>query len=331
MNELISIVMPAYNVEKFISRAIESILVQTYKNWELIIINDGSTDGTLDLLNDYSSKHDNIFIKTIDNSGSARFPRALGATFAKGNWICSIDADDYIEADYLEKQIIYGLNYNADLVTSTMLYTDGNVISHSVPPENFPKKEIYTGKEAASLNFEFGTGSYISNGNGYLCRKELFPKLPDDNCINNYVYQDEIDHLRMLLKANRVGISNAKYYYFLNESSITHTASVKSYDKLITEIEYKKIILEKFTESPFHIKRINIRFLDVLIGRRLKYLKERKLFSRKEKKEVEKMVLTSYKHLDPKTSYSLFKKFLFVKFGYRGYLFFTYIIYRLRK
>lgn len=331
MNELISIVIPVYNAEKYIKRVIESVLNQTYSNWELIIVNDGSTDNSLKVINNFSRESNKIITKSIDNSGSARYPRLLGGSLASGNWICSIDADDYIDSNFLMVQYKTIVENKLDLVTATMVYTDGTNNFFTVPPKGFNVKPLYTGKEAASLNFEFGTGSFIASGNGYVCKKELFPKFLNDDNSCSFAYQDEIDHLQMLLRAGSVGISNAKYYYYSNNESITKKPSVKSFDKLITEIEYKEIVLEAFADSSYHISKINTRFLDVLIGRRMKYLKYRRLFSDREKKEIDRMFQNSYSHIDTNQKYSFLKKKLFVDFGYRGYKLSVVLFYWFKK
>ena len=94
---VISISMPAYNVEKYIGEAIESILAQTFTNWELIIVDDGSKDNTVAVVREYEATDGRIrIIKRQENSGSVRLPRLDGVMAAKGSFICAIDSDDTI-------------------------------------------------------------------------------------------------------------------------------------------------------------------------------------------------------------------------------------------
>ena len=97
----ISIIIPVYNVEKYISECIESILKQTYNNFELLLINDGSTDTSGNICDKYAEldKRIRVFHKKNEGVGIAR---NLGIEHARGEWICFIDSDDWISSDYFE-------------------------------------------------------------------------------------------------------------------------------------------------------------------------------------------------------------------------------------
>ena len=103
MVDIVSIIMPVYNSEKTVKRAIESIINQTYLNWELIIVNDGSTDKTLEICSEYI---DNLKIKIIDkkNEGPSS-ARNLGINKASGKYIMFIDSDDIYESNIIEKML----------------------------------------------------------------------------------------------------------------------------------------------------------------------------------------------------------------------------------
>lgn len=107
----ISVIIPAYNCEKYINKCLESILCQTFKDYEILIINDGSTDLTPKLINKYKSS---VNIINIKNHGQA-FARNLGLMESKGKYICFVDSDDYLEQDCLEKLYKTAIKYNSDL------------------------------------------------------------------------------------------------------------------------------------------------------------------------------------------------------------------------
>ena len=111
---LISVVMPARNVEKFIGEAIESILVQTLSDFELIIINDGSTDKTLCIIDSYAKRDDRIVVITRENKGLVD-SRNEGIQKAKGEYIAKMDADDISLPDRFEKQIKLMKKKNLDV------------------------------------------------------------------------------------------------------------------------------------------------------------------------------------------------------------------------
>lgn len=92
----VSILIPVYNVEKYLSKCLESILLQTYKNIEIIIINDGTTDSSLEIANLYASKYDFIHVYSYENAGiSTTRNRALEK--ATGDYYLFVDSDDYLD------------------------------------------------------------------------------------------------------------------------------------------------------------------------------------------------------------------------------------------
>lgn len=101
--EKISIIIPVYNVEDFVKRCIESILNQTYQNFELILINDGSTDNSLNIINEYKNNK-KVKIYTQKNHGAA-YTRNFGLKKSTGRYVTFIDSDDYVENDYLYKYV----------------------------------------------------------------------------------------------------------------------------------------------------------------------------------------------------------------------------------
>ena len=106
-NDLVSIIMPSYNTGKYIAEAIESVCCQTYKNWELLIVDDYSTDETMDILNSYIKNYGENKIRIFVNKTNlgAACSRNLAIREAKGRWVAFLDSDDIWVKDKLEKQI----------------------------------------------------------------------------------------------------------------------------------------------------------------------------------------------------------------------------------
>lgn len=111
--KLISVIVPMYNASRYIRQCITSILNQTYKNFELLIINDGSTDNSLEICNSF--KDTRIRIITQINAG-CEYARLAGIKQSKGEYICFVDADDWVAKDYLEKLIMPTDKYDIDVV-----------------------------------------------------------------------------------------------------------------------------------------------------------------------------------------------------------------------
>lgn len=134
---MISIIIPVYNAEKYLSRCVESCIQQTVENIEIIMVNDGSTDKSRDVLNDFSGKDSRIRVFHRENSGVSA-ARNFGIEQAKGEWVTFIDADDYISSTYLEDfgfDVKNGLPINPipqrTLVYQGILYdNEGCIASH---------------------------------------------------------------------------------------------------------------------------------------------------------------------------------------------------------
>ena len=113
--EKVSIIVPMYNAEKFIGKTIESVLSQTYKNWEMLIMNDVSTDNSLAVVNEYAKKDDRIkVVNTEKNMGVVKGRNHL-IDLANGKYIAFLDADDYWHSQKLEKQIQFMKEKNAGI------------------------------------------------------------------------------------------------------------------------------------------------------------------------------------------------------------------------
>lgn len=132
----ISVIVPAYNAQKSISRLIESLLSQTLKEFEILLIDDGSTDGTAGICDEYASKHTQLpTIKVFHkkNEGVA-VARQLGVDNACGEYSIHADADDWVEPTMLEEMYNKAVEENADVVICDFYANDGNM-------ENYIKQQ----------------------------------------------------------------------------------------------------------------------------------------------------------------------------------------------
>ena len=113
---LVSVIMPAYNAEKYIGEAIASVRAQTYENWELLILDDGSADRTAEIAQAYAQQDARIqVLRNPQNMGVAR-TRNRGFDLAQGEWIALLDSDDRWRAQKLEKQLAVARSSDADIV-----------------------------------------------------------------------------------------------------------------------------------------------------------------------------------------------------------------------
>ena len=107
MNDLVSVIMPNYNGEKFLAETIESVLAQTYSNWELLITDDCSTDGSVALIRSFAEKDPRIKLFVQDENRGAAEARNRSLREANGKWIAFLDSDDLWLPEKLERQIAF--------------------------------------------------------------------------------------------------------------------------------------------------------------------------------------------------------------------------------
>ncbi|OUQ02420.1 hypothetical protein B5E92_14680 [Erysipelatoclostridium sp. An15] len=114
MDDLLSIIIPAYNIEPYIGRCLESLIIQTYKNLEIIVVDDGSTDNTLSIIKEYCNKDNRINVIHKKNEGVS-VARLIGMKKASGEYIGFVDGDDIVEKDMFEFLINNAKKYGTDI------------------------------------------------------------------------------------------------------------------------------------------------------------------------------------------------------------------------
>ena len=128
MNNKISIIIPAYNIEKYLSATLDSVLVQTYKNIEVIVVDDGSQDRTAAVIDDYA-KRDSRIIAIHKENGGVTSARLRGLAESTGEWIGFVDGDDLVEPQMFARLLDNALANNADIAHCgyQMVFPDGHV------------------------------------------------------------------------------------------------------------------------------------------------------------------------------------------------------------
>lgn len=209
----ITIIIPVYNQIKYIKKCLNALIKQSMDGIEIILVDDGSTDGSQKICDDYSKKYS--FIKTIHqpNLGVAA-ARNIGIKNASGKWISWIDSDDLVSSNYVKflksfsrsdfDIVIFGYRIFSDSLPSV-----GNVEKKSI--KEISKNEVM--KNLSNVNF----GNFLWNK---LFKKELFTNI---SFPNGKVYEDIATTFRLLDKAAKIGISSEKiYFYRQNNESIVH-------------------------------------------------------------------------------------------------------------
>lgn len=139
MNDLISVIMPVYNGEKFLKKSIESLINQTYIALEILLINDGSTDSSLEICERYASIDKRIKVISKTNGGQYS-ARNLGLRYAKGKYIGFLDQDDYLDITFYEKLIVLIKKYNANIARANNYFLQNGKL---IIREKKTQKEVY--------------------------------------------------------------------------------------------------------------------------------------------------------------------------------------------
>lgn len=123
---LISVIVPVYNIRQYLEKCIESIIDQTYRNLEIILVDDGSTDNSGEICDFYSNKDSRINVLHQENKGLSA-ARNAGMKVARGDWLAFVDGDDWIESNMFEKMLDIGKEYDADLVLSRFKFATAKI------------------------------------------------------------------------------------------------------------------------------------------------------------------------------------------------------------
>jgi len=223
IKELISVIIPVYNVENYLSNCIDSVINQTYKNLEIILVDDGSIDSSAKICDEYAKKDGRIKVIHKENGGLSS-ARNAGLDIAKGKYISFVDSDDTINFEMIEKMLNSIVRYKTDVsickLKITRDYTNTNeVISEDEFVEVITPLELYD-KLYDNLQAE------MTSSCNKIYKKELFDNLRFKNGIINE--DDEILHY-IVDKINNISYINVAYYnYYQRGNSIMHKPNPKA-------------------------------------------------------------------------------------------------------
>ena len=172
--EKVSVIVPVYNSEKYLAECISSVIEQTYKNWELLLIDDCSTDKSLDIIKSYADKDMRIRLITNETNSGPAFSRNRGIENATGDLICFLDSDDYYLPDFLTGMVSAYKNNDVDFVISFFYNKKGSEllgcklnfdILQSTPPPSLKRSPDirFRGIFLMWYLIQYGTGFIAGN------------------------------------------------------------------------------------------------------------------------------------------------------------------------
>lgn len=248
--KLISVIVPMYNVEKYIGQCLESLIKQTHKNLEIIVINDGSTDKSRDVAQRYATDDNRIKIYDFANAGVSE-ARNRGLRIAQGEYIAFVDSDDWIAENMYGKLLECALKYNLDMVKCSVCETDTRVKRIIVPDDRNVKNECdlggYTGSLLKKYYFEGLLWKTVWNG---LYKRELALKVkfPKRLC-----FEDNYSAGMYLFYASKIMlIEDVLYYYRINLAGISKSGPKWPLDiAFVTEKLIRDLLANGFNDVAF--------------------------------------------------------------------------------
>jgi len=243
MQEKISIIVPVYNVENYLERCVESIIKQTYTNFELLLINDGSTDQSGELCDQLVSKNGNIKVFHLKNAGVSN-ARNVGIQNSTGEWITFVDSDDFITNDYLET-LISAVDGDDSIGFSIARL-------HHIKNGQITELPVFSGKEEKWSTEQTMRELLTTSKTSFFPVAKLFRReIISDFTFNTdyHLAEDALFLTEVLLKTKCTSIFIDKpiYYYDHRQGSATTSVNTHVFDTI--EV-YKIIVSEVFQIFP---------------------------------------------------------------------------------
>lgn len=246
----ISIIVPVYNIEEYISRCLESIVAQTYEDLEIIVIDDGSYDRSGEICDMFAKVDDRVFVIHKQNGGLVS-ARKAGSHYVTGEYVLNIDGDDWIEKDYVEnfakritdkhEDMICAIDFYKDYCDSSMIYCAQRYADIEIQDECIQNemRDLVKGRKGFSYDIEYSLWLKCIKSDLY---KEIQDTVDDRISYN----EDVACVVRCLGITNKVGfIHNCGYHYCQRDSSITRNPSRKSLESIRLVYESTLKFIEK--------------------------------------------------------------------------------------
>lgn len=261
----VSIIVPIYNVEKYIRQCIDSILNQSMKDWELILVDDGSEDSSGNIADEYAAVDSRISVIHKKNGGASS-ARNAGLDVAQGEYICFVDSDDWIEEDYLKHLYEACVMHHADVTVCGYKECNGEIVKSVI--SGGEKNTPTTGKDAINRLY---TQDYISTVvvwnklyAGKLFERIRFPE--------GMIHEDEVVCPEILYEADTiVFVDNCEYNYRVDNTtsvmrakySLKHLDMLKALELRMDFFKEKDLRLYYEKDSFKYLYKILLNIIDI--------------------------------------------------------------------
>lgn len=237
--ELISIVLPIYNVSTYLERCLKSICTQTYSNIEIILVDDGSTDNSGEICDAYAAR-DNRIVVVHKKNGGLSDARNAGIKIAKGKYISFVDSDDYVDCDYIEflYNTLKSANAKMSICSHKVVYENGTILEKATNEMSVLSSEKVLERILYDEGIDLSAWAKLYDID--LFKEILFPV--------GRLFEDAATTYKLVYKAETIAIGSvSKYYYMMRGNSITNIGfSRKKIDLIKSTKEMSDFVTQKF-------------------------------------------------------------------------------------
>ena len=225
MNKLVSVIIPVYNVEKYLEQCLDSVLNQTYQNLQIILVDDGSTDRCPQICDQYAAMEQRVEVIQRKNGGLT-VARNTGLTAVKGEYIGFVDSDDWIHPEMYRHLVEILEKTDADISTVEVVKTTGEI----QPVHEPVAVKVLSQQEFAKVFFKIGSQKIVYYVWNRLYKKELLE--PDHFEERFSIGEDVVASYKAWTKAEKIAESNQPMYYYRQKTGMTSTFSPKYFQLL---------------------------------------------------------------------------------------------------
>lgn len=271
MKPLLSVVVPVFNVEQYIDRCILSILNQSYKNIQIILVDDGSEDCSGAICDNYSLMYSSIKVVHQSNRGSAA-ARCVGIEMAEGEYVIWVDSDDWIEPDYLEKMMEQMLRNDVDLVAADLfadIGSDSAVVTNGIANGIYHSQMILNRMLYTGSFFEYGIQPH---GVTKLFKTCLLKDVQRSLDVRITIGDDAAVVYPYLARCNYISVTDICGYHYVQRTGSLTKKKDKRCDYIDILIDYLKNI---FADNTVLLQQLNIYRNYLLALRNLSFWDER--------------------------------------------------------
>lgn len=264
---LFSVLVPVYNVELYLAKCLDSILCQDFTDYEVILVDDGSTDNSGSICDDYQKKYPSIVHVIHKENQGLILARRTGIQNAHGDYCIFVDSDDYVSKELFISLSEYIHQHSTDIVLYSFTYFDGDLVGEKKKPIAANGQE-WSGEEKKELYELLATSSTIDAMFIKAIKTSLLKDDPTDYSLysNKNMSEDTLQSVYPLTAAKLIGfLDKSLYYYRYNPMSISRNYSVETMDNKRSNHVYDMIMdyLPKWgLDNSLFVRRVNARWFN---------------------------------------------------------------------